>query len=166
MFALRWVNPPEEFWLLEQGGKPVGMIRRADGGTRLRTVSEEWSMGVTGRKRLGRQLVFARLGELEPTLRYSPSTLRQGGRLDVSDGRPYKLRAPLLRADWRLVAASGGEVAWIAYRGPHPVQPPRKHIRLSTEAADEPLLPGVILAASAVILVHHELPRGFGGSGI
>ena len=165
MFALLQ-SSPAEFWLLEQGGMPVGMIKRAGGGTRLRTVSEEWRMGVTRRRRLGRQFVFARLGEREPALCYSPSTLRQGGRLDVSaDGRRYTLRCPLLRSDWRLVAAPGGEVARIAFPGRVPTGTEVSK-RLSTEAADEPLLPAVMLVASVAILVHQELPRGFGGSGI
>jgi hypothetical protein len=166
MFALLRSSPPE-FWLLEQGGKPVGMIKRADEGTRLRTVSEEWRMGVTRRKRLGWQLVFARPGKRETALCYSPSTLLQRGRLDVSGGRRYTLRSPLLRTDWRLLAATGDEVARIAFRGHRPTPTDlKKHVNLSTEAADEPLLPIVILAASAAILVHQQLPHGYQGPGI
>ena len=93
--------------------------------------------------------------ERAAALRYYPRTLLRGGRLDVR-GRRCRLRSPLLRADWRLTAATGGEICRIAFRGRRPVPASRKHVGLSMNAADEPLLSVVILAASAAIVVHNE----------
>jgi hypothetical protein len=155
MFTLRWQSSAD-FWLLEQGGNPVGAIKKAGADTTLRTAAEEWHVAVRRHRRFGWHLEFARGGEREATRPYFPRTLPRGGRLDVSGGRRYSLRSPLLRADWRLAAATGGEICRIAFRGRRAVPAFRKHVDLSANAVDEPLLPVVILAASAAIVVHDE----------
>ena len=154
-----------DFWLLQQGGNPVGMLKRAHANTKLRTASEEWRATVY-RKRLGWQVEFARLGGQEPALRYSPDTVRQGGSLHVLGERRYKLCAPFLRAHWRLLAPTGKETARINCLGYRAVRPPRpRELRsLDPEAAHEPLLPILILAASLAIVIHHEQPRGHSGA--
>jgi hypothetical protein len=165
-FALRRGPDSHEFWFLDQGSRPVGLIRRADAGTWLRSVSEEWRMRVTRRsRRLGWRLVYAPTNDGEALVRYSPHTLRQGGALEILGGSRYTLRGPLLRADWRLIAPRRDEMARIAFRRhgrPEPARPQRH--RLKAGAAEEPLLPLVMLAAGAAILVHHYehlmLPTG------
>ena len=150
-----------DLWLLEQGGNPVGMIKRDKANTKLRTASEEWRATVY-RERLGWQVGFTRLRGQVPALRYSPDTVRQGGSLHVLGERRYRLRAPVLRTHWRLLAATGAETARINCLGYRAVRPPRpRELRgLGAEAAHEPLLPVLILAASLAIVIHHEQPRG------
>jgi hypothetical protein len=165
MFALGVGPSPPDFWLLAQGSRPVGIIKRPDAGTRLRTAADEWRMRVLRPKRLAWQLIFVPASGREELLRYTPRTLRQGGSLEISGGARYELRGPLLRADWRLVAAKGSEIAHIAFRGQRPVEPGfRYRLGLSIEAAQEPLLPVVLLAAGGAILVHYYehrlLPTG------
>jgi hypothetical protein len=161
MFSLRWLSSPD-FWLLEQGRTPVGVVRRTRAAINLRTTAEEWRVAMGRRRwRLGWHLEFAREGEPEAVLRYFPRATRNGGRLEVSGGRRYRLRSPLLRADWRLAAAPGGEICRIAFRGRRDV-PLDKHVHLSARAADEPLLPAVLLAASAAIVLHDEEVQGPG----
>jgi hypothetical protein len=162
IFKLTWGS--NDLWLLEQGQNPVGMIQRTDELTKLRTASEEWRATVY-RKRLGWQVGFARLEGQEPALRYSPDTVRQGGSLELLGERRYKLRAPGLRAHWRVLAATGGEIARIASLGDRTVRAPRpRELRgLGPEARYEPLLPILILAASLAVVIHHHQPRAVGG---
>jgi hypothetical protein len=167
VFALRAGPYPPEYWSFEQGSKPVGMIRRSDGGTWLRTASEEWRMRVVRRRRLGWQLAFAPTGEPDALVRYSPRTLRQGGTLEILGGARFALRSPILRTDWRVTAAPRHEVALIAFRmHARPVLPNLQKHPLSRRAADEPLLPVVMLAAGAAILVHNEELRPLTGGSI
>ena len=165
---LQWLDPRgaglftvraaslRDCWLLQQGGTPIGLIKRADGDNKLRTASEEWRPNVY-RKRLGWQIGFARLRGQPPALRYLPDTVR--------GERRYKLRAPVLRAHWRLRAASGGEIARFAFRKYGAVPPPRPaELRvLGASAGDEPLLSVVLLAAAFAIIIHSEQPSGGGG---
>jgi hypothetical protein len=160
LFAVRAASL-RGLWLIQQGGTPVGLIKRTDGDTKLRTASEEWRTSVY-RKRLGWQLGFARLGGLEPPLRYSPHSVRLGGSLLVLGERRYELRAPVLRAHWRLLGATGAEIARFAFRRDGAVSAPRpRELRdLGADAGDEPLLPAVLVAAAVAIVIHCEQPRG------
>jgi hypothetical protein len=148
-------------WLLQQGGTPVGLIKRADGDNKLRTASDEWRTSLY-RKRLGWQIGFARLAGQGPALRYLPHTARLGGCLHVLGGRRYNLRAPVVRAHWRLCAGTGEEIARFAFRRDSAVSAPRpRELRdLGANAGDEPLLPVVLLAAAVAIVVHSEQPLG------
>jgi len=150
-------------WLLQQGGTPIGLIKRSDSDNKLRTASEEWRTSVY-RKRLGWQIGFARRGERGFVVRYSPDTIRPGGAVDVLGERRYKLSAPILRAHWRLRAASGEDIARFAFRRDGAVEPPRPRelCDLGITARDEPLLSVVLLAAAAAIVIHSEHPPGSG----
>jgi hypothetical protein len=160
----RWPSSSQS-WVLEQAGTPVGMIKRAAASTRLRTASEEWRVGIRQRpSRLGWHLEFTRVGG-EPALSYHPHTLLGGGSLALRDGRRYKLRRPLLRADWRVVASVRGEVGRIAFRGGTSPKDLRTRVAFSAQAEDEPLLLVVLLAASVAILLHAEQPRIVGYHG-
>lgn len=155
----RWPSSPQS-WVLEQAGTPVGMIKRAAASTRLRTASEEWRVEVCRRsRRLGWQLQFTGVGEPESALSYHPHTLMGGGSLALVDGRRYKLRSPLLRADWRVTARWGGEMGRIAFRGGTSAKGSRTQVAFRAQAEDEPLLLVVLLAASVAILLHAEQPR-------
>jgi hypothetical protein len=66
--------------------------------------------------------------------------------------------APLLRADWRVTAAAGGEIGRIAFRGGTSPKDSRTPVAFSAQAEDEPLLLLVLLAASVAILLHAEQP--------
>jgi hypothetical protein len=153
-------------WLLQQGGISVGLIKRAEGDNKMRTASEEWRVSVC-RKRLGWQIAFARLVGQEPPLRYLPDSVRLGGCVDVLGERRYKLRAPLLRPHWRLLASSGDDIARFAFRRDRAVSAPRpRELRaLGANVGSEPLLPVVLLAAAVAIVVHSEQPSGGGNGG-
>jgi hypothetical protein len=142
-------------WLLEQGVRPVGVIQRAPGGDRFRTISEEWHGELCRRARLlGWHLEFRRADGTQPALYYSPRTLLPGGRL----------RGPVLRADWRLAARPRGQIGRIAFRlRTTDVTDHMKYVRFGEQAADEPLLLAVMLAASVAILVHADLATIPGG---
>jgi hypothetical protein len=151
-------------WLLAQAGKPVGMVERAAGGTSLRTATEEWRVEVRRRPgRLGWHLEFTRADGGQPVLRYQPRGLLPGGRLVVCDMRRYRLRSPLLRADWRLTAVPGGEIARIGFRQREPIRYLTMQLAFGKKAADEPMLVVVVLAASVAMLIHDEEPKTIGG---
>jgi hypothetical protein len=151
-----------EIWLLTQAGKPVGMVERTASRIALRTVSGHWRGGVRRRaRRLGWHLEFTPADADGPTLKYHPRTLRPGGDFVLPDGPRYTLRCPLLRSYWRLVAVPGGELGRIAFR---PYRDSEMKITLGGKRTDEPLLPLLILAASAAILVHWE-NQGAGAGG-
>jgi hypothetical protein len=151
-------------WLLAQAGRPVGMIERAAGGTSLRTPTEEWRAEVRRRpRRLGWHLEFTRADGGDPVLHYRPRGVLPGGRLVVTDKRRYRLRSPLLRADWRLTAVPGGEIARIGFRQREPIRYLTMQLAFGENAADEPMLPVVIMAASLAILIHDEEPKTVGG---
>jgi hypothetical protein len=148
------------FWPLEQGEVPVGLIERAVGGTTLRTASEECRVQIRRRaRRLGWYLEVTRASGAEPALRYYPRTLRPGGQLVVSGIRRYRLRCPLLGADWRLVAVPGGEIGRIGFRDREPFRYLTMRLVLGAKAPDEPMLPIVILAASEAIFIHGKSLR-------
>jgi hypothetical protein len=153
-------------WLLEQGVRPVGVIERTPGGDRFRTISEEWRAKLRRRARhLGWHLDFTRVDEAKPALLYNPRTVLPGGRLAVAGGQGYRLRGPLLRADWRITARPTGQIGRIAFRLRNPgVTDHTRYVRFGDKAADEPLLLAVMLAASVAILVHADapIPAGFG----
>jgi hypothetical protein len=147
------------FWLLEQGEDPVGLIERAGGGTVLRTASEECRVKVRRRaRRLGWHLEVTRASEGEPPVQYYPRTLRPRGQLVVSGSRRYRLRCPLLRADWKLTAMPGGEIGRIGFRDREPFRYLTMQVALGEKAADEPMLLVVILAAGEAIFLHEEQP--------
>lgn len=147
------------FWILEQGGTPVGMIKRTEHDTRLQTATERWSVAVRRHGRLGWRLLFTRKGEREAAVQYYPRTLLPGGRLVLSSGARYRLRCPVLQDVWRLNAVAGGEIARICFRGDGTAPAFRSHVMFSEEAGREPLLPVLLLAAGAAIVVHDEQPR-------
>jgi hypothetical protein len=149
-----------ECWRLEQAGRPVGVIRRRPGGGRFRTISEWWDATVCRAGRLGWQLEFRRSNEASPALRYRPRTALPGGRVAVAGGQSYRLRGPLLREDWSIVARPRTrQIARIAFRPRGRVTDYLKHVRFGGQAADELLLLEVMLAASVAILVHADQPR-------
>ena len=152
-------------WLLEQAGRPVGIIRRAPGGDRFRTISEDWHATVGRRPgHLGWHLKFRRANEAQPALRYHPRMALPGGRVAVAGGHSYRLRSPLLREDWRVAARPrGGQIGRIAFRPRGRVTDYLKYVRFGDQATDEPLLLVVMLAASVAILVHADEPTGLGG---
>jgi hypothetical protein len=100
----------------------------------------------------------------QPALYYNPRTLLPGGRLAVAGGRGYRLCGPVLRADWRLAARPGGQIGRIAFRlRATDVTDHMKYVPFGDQAADEPLLLAVMLAASVAILVHADHPTIPGG---
>jgi hypothetical protein len=150
-------------WLLEQAGRPVGVIERAPRGDRLWTISHEWRAKVCRAGRLGWQLEFRRVDEAQPALRYRPHTMRPGGRLAFAGGHRYRLRCPLLREDWSIAASPAGQLGRIAFRPRGRVTDYMKYVRFGDQAIDEVLLSVVMLAASAAILVHADEPKLPGG---
>jgi hypothetical protein len=151
-------------WLLAQAGRPVGVIERAAGGTSLRTPTGEWRVELGRRpRRLGWHLEFIPADGGEPVLQYHPRGLLPGGRLVVSDIRRYRLRSPLLRADWKLAAVPGGEIARIGFRQREPIRYLTMQLAFAKKAADEPMLLVVILAAGVAMLIHDEAPKTVGG---
>jgi hypothetical protein len=150
------------FWRLEQAGRALATIKRASGGVyRLRTASEQWRAHV--RRRDGRLgwwlLVVPRAAATGSGVTYYPHSLPllPGGRLVVRGGRHYRLRSPVVRADWRLTAAPWGrEAGRIAFRGHRSPKNIRKFVAFREEAPDERLLLLLFLAASVAILVHDE----------
>jgi hypothetical protein len=152
-------------WLLEQAGRPIGAIKRAAGEERFRTISEKWRGRLSRRAgRLGWRLEFRRADDAKPALRYHPRTVLPGGRITVAGGHGYRLRSPLLREDWSIVAAPRGQIGRIAFRPRGRVTDYLKYVRFGDQATDEPLLSVVMLAASVAILVHADEPilRGVG----
>jgi hypothetical protein len=146
-------------WLLEQAGRPVGVIERARGRDRFRTISEEWDAFCRRTGRFGWQLEFWRPHEAEPELCYHPpSLLPAGGRLVLAGGRGYHLRGSLQRADWRITARRRGQIGRIAFRRDGRVADHTKYVRFGDQATDEPLLLVVMLAASVATLIHAEEP--------
>ena len=90
----------------------------------------------------------------------APALFDQAQRLAVAAGQGYRLRGPLVRADWRITARPRGRIGRIAFRLRNPgVTDQTKYVRFGGKAADEPLLLVVMLAASVAILVHDEQPR-------
>jgi hypothetical protein len=147
-----------EFWVLMQGGQPVGTLDRAEGSVALRTASEEWRGGVRRRsRRLGWHLYFKQVGK--PPLEYHPSTLRPGGHFVGPGDDRYRLRSSLLSTDWKLTGVQEGEICRFRFqRGD-----PRHHVQL---ALVEPMLLVMVLAASEAILIHHAQPSAAGGGRI
>lgn len=153
-------------WMLTQGGTPVGLIRRVNSRYRVRTVSANWDAPIRRRGRVGWQLEFARSGEPQPAIHYVPRAVLQGGTLDLPGReRRYRLRAPIVRDNWRLTATTRGESVQIAFRRGGRVPAFRKHVQLEADFAHEPLLAGVILAASVAIVAHYEYEPIGGGAG-
>jgi hypothetical protein len=102
-------------WLLEQANRPLGVIERAAGGDRFRTTSEAWHAEMRRRRRhLAWHIEFTRADEAHPALVYAPRTSLPGGRFALADGHSYRLRCPLLRADWSIAARPTGQIARIA----------------------------------------------------
>jgi hypothetical protein len=152
-----------EIWLLTQAGKPVGTVERTAGRIALRTVSGDWRGGVRRRaRRLGWHLYFTRAGGDGPALEYHPpSTLLGGGHFHVSGTRRYRLRCPILRADWKLAAVPRGEVSQIGARAREAW---RVQLACIDDVVDEPVLLVVVLAACGAILTHDEQPSGAMGA--
>lgn len=73
--------------------------------------------------------------------------------------RRYALRRPVVRADWRVAARRGGDLARIAFRGGRSPEDLRTHVPFGKQATAEPQLLVVLLAASVAILIHSEEPR-------
>ena len=147
-------------WMLTQGGKPIGLIRRVEAGYSVRTACERWDAAIRRRGRVGWQLEFARTGAAQTAIYYLPRGLLDGGHLDVpTSGTRYRLRTPVVRETWRLTGTTRGESVQIAFRSGGPVPAFKRHVQLDADLANEPLLPGVILASSVALLVHFEQPR-------
>lgn len=148
-----------EIWLLTQAGKPVGMVERTAGRIALRTVSGHWRGGARRRaRRLGWHLYFTRAGGDGPALEYKPpSTLVRSGHFYVSGIRRYRLRCPMLRADWKLAAVPRGEISRI---GARVREAWRVQLACVNDVVDEPVLLVVVLAACGAILIHDEQPSG------
>ena len=152
-------------WLLEQGVRPVGVIERTPGGDRFRTISEEWRAKVCRPARhVGWHLEFMRVKEAQPALLYDPRTVLSGGRLAVAVER---MTACVVLCCGRTGALRPDRGADRPDRVPAP-QPrrhrPHEYVCFGDKAADEPLLPVVMLAASVAILVHADqpIPADFG----
>jgi hypothetical protein len=148
-----------EIWLLTQAGKPVGMVERTAGRIALRTFSGHWRGGARRRaRRLGWHLYFTRAGGDGPALEYKPpSTLVRSGHFYVSGIRRYRLRCPMLRADWKLAAVPRGEISRI---GARVREAWRVQLACVNDVVDEPVLLVVVLAACGAILIHDEQPSG------
>jgi hypothetical protein len=149
------------FWVLEQSGKPVGMIKRTGASAVIRTASEGWLVAVRRRGRLGWQLKFTRTREPEATLRYLPRILLPGGSVVLPGGSSFKVRCPVLRDDWRVIRGGGGEVARIGFRG-GPAPAFKAHAPFRQSATEEPLLLVVLLASAVAIVIHDEQPKSSG----
>jgi hypothetical protein len=121
--------------LLEQAGRPVGVIERAPGGDRFRTISEEWHAFRRRAGRFGWVLGFWRPYEAEPELRYHPRSVLPGGRLVLAGGPGYHVRGSLLRADWRMTARLRGQIGRIAFRTDDRVADHTKNFRFGDQAA-------------------------------
>ncbi len=80
----------------------------------------------------------------------------------MAGGNGYRLRCPLLREDWNITAGPGRQIGRIAFRPRSRVTDYLKYVRFGDRATGEPLLSGVMLAASVAILVHADQPV-FGG---
>jgi hypothetical protein len=134
------------------------VIERTPGRDRFRTISEEWDGCCRRAGRFGWQLGLAALRG-EPELRYHPpSVLPAGGRLVLAGGHCYRLRGSLLRADWPVTARRSGQIGRTAFRIDDRVADHTKYVRFGDQAAYEPLLLVVMLAACVAILIHAEEP--------
>ena len=109
---------PRDEWVLHQAGRPVAAVHATPGGWSLTTGSERWRAAVRRRhRRLGWQLEFTRSKDAAPALYYRPDTLLAGGKLALTVGGRYKLRGPLLlRHDWTLASARGGQLVRVTTR--------------------------------------------------
>jgi hypothetical protein len=122
-------------------------ITRSPNPASLRAPSERWGAAIRRRpRRLGWRIEFTPAGGGEPVLCYYPGVLHRG-RLVLAEGRRYKLRPPLVRAEWRLLGGPCGELV----RGRYSPKHIRMDLRLGANAASEarPLL--VLLAACDAI---------------
>jgi hypothetical protein len=154
---------PLERWVLEQGRRPVVVVDRTTAGWSLSTAAERWTAAVRRRRgRLGWHLALTAAGEADPVLLYRPHTLLLGGALGGADDRRYKLRGPLLRADWTLAAARGEQLARVLLWTKPPSYSERaRALRagLAPAASQEPDLLLLLAAASVAILTHHQQPN-------
>ena len=145
----------------------MGAIERTTAGRTYRALlsgpAESWRVVVRRRRRrLGWHLEVAPVDGRDAAAWYFPATVMPGGRLVLPEGERYRLRRPPLRRDYRLVAKPGGELA-----RPEGALWPRAdaalRIDLAGEAAGEPRLLFLLLAACAAMLLEAQQPQASGG---
>lgn len=154
---------PQERWVLEQRGRPLAVIERAETGWSLTMATQRCSVAIRRPpRRLGWQLEVTSSGETSPRLTYRPTTFRAGGTFQLATGRRYQLRHSAY--DWTLAGRREGVLARISGRVKPPTGSELAHDQtgLTPAAASEPELDLLIGAVCVAIAAHHEQPVSTG----